>query len=420
MSERVAAIFTLGSTVGGCEFALRSIRREFGDACDLYFLYGKPFEGQREPTPVTALAELRRMAEFEGMRWMETVNTDGASIDHSYKDAVKLIRKVNEGGYSRVYVGVTGGTNAMVAALFHAAMSELRGDVVPLYVQGRENVSIGIFHAAGTRERIVVDRALELFATGQIGAAVVVARQLGSGGVAGFVRESLEALAKWDGFDYQQAAPLLQGLSARAEGFGVLPHLSGLAEVVRRLGERAGKVADLEAAYLRVEKFAEEYTRRGLGQRVREYGHYLPADALANARRRLVEASGAEAVLRSYRAVEIAVQARLFALGVHPSRLDWEAEPLMKHRENWEKKHGPPPAEVSFERGVRLLEMMSGEDFDDGVKDRRYLQNIRNHSYLEHGYVRVKVETGQECLARAERLCESILGRKLEVEHFAF
>jgi hypothetical protein len=420
MNSRVAAVFTLGNTHGGCEYALRWIAKECGDSFDVYFLYGKPFPGQPPPTPLDAWSTMRGMPEFARLGWEEAESTAAASIDASYHDAMKLIRRVNERGYARVYIGITGGTNAMVATLFHAAMTELQGEVVPLYVQGKQDVSIELFEAARTRERIVVDRVLDLFRSRRVQAAKQAAAELSGCGRSGFVKDAVTAFAAWDGFDYQTAATLFERLKDKAEGFEETAFLSPVARAVRTYGKFARKTADLEACYRDPDVYYQQCGTPGFLQKITAYGYLLPTDALANAYRRLEEGLETDAVLRAYRAVEIAVQSRLFARGVHPARVRWDLPPVSGVVPQWRDKHGEPPKEVSFERALQLLELLSGVPFQASAGDRLYIQNLRNHSYLEHGYVRVKAEAARSCAKKAEALCGEILGRRIELNSMRF
>lgn len=415
MSEprgEVAAVFSVGTTAGGCEFALRWILNERQDHPEIYFFYGEAERGQNS-APLSAVHSLLSNSEFANLPRGEQQATHAFSLDRAYADAVELVRKIESRGYRRVYLGITGGTNPMVAAVFHAALAELTGEVIPVYVQGSQGPggqpqSIEVVTGARSREAIHVERALALCRRGQLVAAKGSVESLAEQGRSGFLRRAVVALTRWDNFEYA-AVEDIRRLAERAGDFADDPVLDKLAGTVQRYAKLGRHLADMEAIFSRPEEFHKARTRRSWPDEVRNRAVWLPIDALANSWRRLQEGRATDAVMRAYRAGEIAVHCRLFAVGVHPSALAWAELPLASVAEAWRRERGALPDVVAFEEALELLSHLSGEDFSDIEEERRHLQSCRNSSYLEHGYQRVTEAAGEHVLRRANHLVERIL-----------
>jgi hypothetical protein len=98
------------------------------------------------------------------------------SIDQAYAEALELMQEINSRGFKRVYVGPTGGSNLMAAALFHAAMTELTGEVIPVYTQGKPTEagqqSIAFVTGVQTQESQRLRHVLRLCREGQLTAAI--------------------------------------------------------------------------------------------------------------------------------------------------------------------------------------------------------------------------------------------------------
>ena len=396
---RVAAVFCVGRTTGACEFALDEILAREAGSVHVYLFYGEPAEGQVD-SPVAAVARLHARPLGARVVFEVSRSTQAYSLDRAYSTALDFVREIQGRSYDRVYLGITGGTNPMIAALFHAGMIELHGDVIPIYVQskpltqsGGEQQSIEFISSPRTRDTLLLERALGLARDSRLPLAA--------------------ALAAWDDFRYT-AADDLKSLSERVQDFADDPHLMRLNGTIHRYASFARHCLEMESCFSDPDRFDADSRKAGWKARVENCAVWLPVDALANAGRRLSEGRYADALVRAYRAVEISIQNRLFALGVHPSHLNWEKVPLSSVREKFVGP-GDPPREVAFERGLELLGVLTGEEFAKTKTDRVKLQSARNLCYLEHGYSRIDRRSCDASLARARILCEEILGPAAEV-----
>jgi len=141
----------------------------------------------------------------------------------------------------------------------------------------------------------------------------------------------------------------------------------------------------------------------------------LIADTLENSLRRMREGRATDSILRSYRAVEVAVQARLLRNGINPWRPAWHnTAPEILCRFLSLMKATEPPRNISLYSGWTFLEA-TGQSFDPALTERRNdLQRSRNDSYLEHGYQRLDSADAERLNGYAAILCEEILGESLK------
>jgi hypothetical protein len=136
----IAAIFTLGNTEEQCLFALRRILEAEGRMPDLYILHGET-KVDGSPAPAESVGRLKTSLDALGVLRSEWKPTDAFSLDACMRDASELTALAAARPYIKVYLGITGGTNPMVAALFHAGMTALGDRAIPIYVRGQTGPS---------------------------------------------------------------------------------------------------------------------------------------------------------------------------------------------------------------------------------------------------------------------------------------
>lgn len=217
------------------------------------------------------------------------------------------------------------------------------------------------------------------------------------------------ALYLWDEFDYESSVRILRRLYEPAKVLSDDEHLSRLTALAIRLLEPGNRLC----ALLPVLRQA----RQGQVPVSSVAGHFplLVADALENASRRLDERRATDSVLRSYRAVEVAVQSRVLQNGINPWRPDWQAVEEQTMQGYLDLLNATqPPKDLALSTGLTLLEALGqalSEEKKRGLDD---LRQSRNHSYLEHGYQRLKVEDAWRLNGYAVSLCEDLLGSSLD------
>ncbi len=316
---KVAAIFPIGTSVGGAPDAIKQVlEKESG--LDVYLLPGEQ-GAPNTPDPQLFAEQIRDSISHSGINWISCDAVEPFDLQKTYSQIRSQLDKVAKHAYERVYVGVTGGTNPMNVSLFQAAMAYLHTEVVPLYVQARGMHWQSNFVASEIRDRVTAEDALATARTGQIRVAARLAEGLPRTVERWkFLRASLDALSGWDDFDYARAAQPLEHQARKSSDYLNDEMFAPLAATVSRIAPMARRMSDFTDQLVEPKNFDAVATALGWADCVTENGALVVADALANAKRRMDEHRYTDSVLRSYRAAECATQMRLLKLGIHPSQ----------------------------------------------------------------------------------------------------
>ncbi len=331
------------------------------------------------------------------------------NISEAYAQVRAFVTGISERNYDRVYVGITGATNPLVASLFQTAMAYLSCQVIPIYVQARGAVRVQLFLASDVRDRVNAEEALATARSGQIRVAARLAERLPPEGPWRFLRGALTALSFWDDFDYDQASTLEQQALKSAE-YARQPLLASVADTVTRLARVGGQMRGFTKEIRDQQNFCAAVTSEGWTARVLQSGLSLVADALANAHRRIVEGRFTDAVLRSYRAAECATHMRLLAVGIHPAKVDADPSVYERHR----AAGAPEAEELAFIAGLQFLASAGQLDLAPIWEHVRKLGSVRNHTYLEHGYQRVQSGQAQRCFELSLAICQHLAGPDID------
>lgn len=412
---KAAAIFPVGTSIGGCPDAIKHILKT-ESVLDVYLLAGTQAAADAAD-PQRFVEQIRNEISLPGVSRVACETVEAFNLSETYSDIRGYIAQIAALDYERVYVGITGGTNPMNASLFQAAMAYLRLEVVPMYVQAHGAIQVQNFVASDIRDRVAAEEALAAARSGQIRVASRLGERLPAVGVWKFLRESLNALSDWDDFDYQQAS---QTLRHQARQYGVYSGdqlLGPLVDTVARISANATRMSDFTRQIRDEQNFDSVATLPEWPRRVAEIGALLVADTLANANRRMVERRYTDSVLRSYRAAECATQMRLLAIRVHPARPN--ACPTEYRR------YVPPEApreggKLAFGKGLEFLRSAGQLEPAPPKESVRGLQDVRNHTYLEHGYVRVQQPQAQSCFTWALEICQALLGPDIRQKWLEF
>jgi CRISPR-associated protein (TIGR02710 family) len=404
---KTVLILTVGTTAEPLINAVDVAAKEEGDL-EIVLLYGRPFAGQR-PDPFTVAGQVRDYANRRGIRVIFAEIADPEDIEvclQAARMALRLARKAD-----RVIVNYTGGTKPMSAAAVHAALSEpFAGGLELRYVGGERRDETGRVtteamrvrreHRTATQETVA--RVIELLQAYEYEMALALTSNLPDEGRPGFLKRAVPLLHRWDRFDY--TAGLAHDLCRLADQAGVIvddPQLGGLAATVRRLCEPASEISRTVRQLGRLEQ--------GQPASVGNRGMCLiAADVLENAARCVSRGRWAEAILRCYRGVEVAVQGRLISIGVNPWKPEWES--MGDAKEEIRRVLGTLPQDLGVGTGMRVLEVLEGRALDGKLQDHlRDLQQLRNRSMLEHGFLSPAEGEARRCAAYAEELVECIL-----------
>ncbi|HXM45359.1 MAG TPA: hypothetical protein VN924_29250 [Bryobacteraceae bacterium] len=400
---RTAAIFPIGTSVGGCPDAIAEILKE-EPALEVYLLCGN--RGAPDaPDPHDFAAQIMEGIRDGRVTWAQFQAVEPFDMSVTYAQVRAFVAGISERNYDRVYVGITGAANPVVASLFQTAMAYLSCQVIPIYVQARGAVRVRHFLASDVRDRVNAEEALATARSGQIRVAARLAERLPPEGWK-FLRCSLTALSFWDDFDYSQAKQTLEHQARRSAEHAQQPMLAPLADTVTRIARVAGQMSSFANEICDVQNFCARVTSEGWAERALQGGSLLIADALANAQRRILEGRFTDSVLRSYRAAECATQTRLLAIGIHPAKVDACQGAYQRHR----AAGAPEAEELAFIAGLHFLASAGQLDFAPIEKRATNLSSARNHTYLEHGYQRVQSGQAQRCFELSLEICQHLAG----------
>jgi len=411
---KTALILTVGTTAEPLKKAIEEVRAACPADAELsvLLLYGRPFEGQK-PDPFEVASEVLEHARAAGIRARPWEIPDPEDLDRCLERVREALREVSS--CERVVANYTGGTKAMTAALVHAALTEnLAGELHLHYVGGavrdphgrvvREAMTLRSAPKTAVRRRL--EQALVALRGHRYELAVQLADPLPEVGRPGFFKRAAGVLQAWDGFAYEQAEQGLRAAAQQAQALEDDELLGGLARTLIRLRRVAWDVVKTLQALRALEQGgAEPGPVEGMA--------LLCADVLENGARCLAREQFNEAVLRGYRALEVAVQGALLAAGCNPWRPAWERLGE-EAREAVQRELGRLPSELALHAGLIAWRALTGSRLsEDEEKRLRDLQHTRNHSMLEHGYRACGEEYARRCLDVAGTLAARVLGREL-------
>ena len=380
----------------------------------VYLLYGRPLPNQH-PDPFQVAAEVRQHAENLGLKVQTCEISEPEDLDVCLSEMRSLLQGLS--GADKVIVNYTGGTKAMSAAIVHAALTtSFAGELELHYVGGsvrdkngrviREAMEIRRAAQTATQERM--ERILELMKEHRYELAAYLAEGLPEQGRSWFLKSASKALLLWDNFAYEEAATILRGLNQQAQILVDDPKLGRLAETVRRL---------VSEVITRILETVKAFRKWEIGDQVSislEGVQLLCADILENASRHLQRREWNEAVLRSYRALEAAVQGALALSGINPWRFE-----LNKLSEEQQQKVrmllGCTPKELTLYSGILTLQAVGGVQIGDG--EQKWLQDVqqtRNRSILEHGYRACGQADAERVFNYANEIAGWVLGSDLK------
>lgn len=408
-----ALVLSVGTTSEPLKKAVDEVAGE-GDVC-VYLIYGRPFSGQY-PNPFEIAQEVCEYVRGKGIRVEPREVPEPEDFEESLKVARQILGEVKN--YERIIVNYTGGTKAMSAALVHASLtSPLAGELELHYVGGQVRDKNGrvIREAMETRKQtrtLTHERMrLVLEAIGQYRYEIAnnLAELLPDVGKAGFVKRVSRFLLKWDSFDYEGAWHELRQIANQASALLDDREVGKVAETVRRFLSVTNLIVELVRKLRKLMQSGE-----GEGTPNLENFALLCADVLENAERCRAKKQFNEAVLRSYRALEVAIQGALLKEGINPWCPDWEriGDDL---KEKLEGQFGKLPQELALWTGLVTWKVLTGEVLSESEeKFLKDLQNTRNRCILEHGYYSCDERDAERCISYAQSLCERVLGLELK------
>ncbi len=409
-----ALVLTVGTTADPLKKAVEEAKMEAekeNASLTVYLLYGRPLPNQH-PDPFQVAAEVRQHAENLGLKVQTCEISEPEDLDVCLSEMRSLLQGLS--GADKVIVNYTGGTKAMSAAIVHSALTtSFAGELELHYVGGsvrdkngrviREAMEIRRAAQTATQERM--ERILELMREHRYELAAYLAEGLPEQGRSWFLKSASKALLLWDNFAYEEAATILRGLNQQAQILVDDPKLGRLAETVRRL------VSEVTTPILETVKAFRKWEISDRVSISLEGVQLLCADILENASRHLQRREWTEAVLRSYRALEAAVQGALALLGVNP----WRFELLPEQKEAIQEQLGYMPKELTLWSGIIVWQIVTDKRLDDEKqKCLKDIQQLRNRSILEHGYRACGQSDAERVFNYANEIAGWVLGSDLK------
>ncbi|MEJ5297973.1 MAG: TIGR02710 family CRISPR-associated CARF protein [Armatimonadota bacterium] len=409
-----ALVATVGNTPAPIVKAVEEVCSEENEV-HVFLIYGRPFDGQ-DPSPFDIAMQVADAARSLGATPHTPYQIDNPEeLDTCLAVTRQVFSEV--ASFERVVVNFTGGTKPMSAAAVHVALSSpISGQLFCDYTGGQtrekgtgrvvpEAMQLRRSERTWTDEQIRL--VIEALGSCNYPRASVLSSGLPDRGRASFVKEAAQSLALWDAFLYEEAANRLARQHAAANALLDDAEVESLAGCVLRLHE-AGRILAPAVRELRKAEHG------GIPSLSEEAQALLIADAVENSRRKLTSGEATEAVLRAYRAVEVATQMGLIRLGINPWRPDWKAlEPAICERIR-KRLRRDLPDQLALASGLDVLRecgFPASPDFDRNVRD---LQQMRNRSFLEHGYQSIGREDAIRLHSVAADLCAQLSGADLQ------
>lgn len=409
-----ALVLTVGTTAEPLKKAIKEVKTEAekeGASLVVLLFYGRPFRDQT-PDPFQIASEVYSHAKDLGISAQPCEMSQPEDLDVCLKEMTESLQDLV--GFDRIIINYTGGTKAMSAAVVHAALTmPFVGDLELHYVGGtvrdkngrviKEAMEIRRASQTATQERM--KRVLDLLSGHRYELASYIAEDLPAQGRAGFLRGVAKVFHLWDNFNYEDAQKGLWQLKQQADALANDPQLGTLAGTVQKL------VTQVVNPIVETIKAFRNWEQGNQVSVSPEGIQLLCADILENANRRLQRREWTEAVLRSYRALEAAVQGALVLSSINPWRFDVSQSQLSEvQRQAVQEQLGFSPKELTLHSGIVIWQIVSGKQLDEEQKKKlQDIQQTRNRSMLEHGFRSCERGDAEHCLEYAKELASWIL-----------
>jgi len=402
---RRALVITVGTT---SDPIVESIKKN--DVEVVYLVYGRPLSPNQDPNPFNVAYDAKLRAKEIGKPAIPIEIGDPENIDSCVSVFRELAKDMDE--FDEIIVNFTGGTKPMSAAAFHVFVTEaIPSKVVFEYVGGkirdksgrviREEMEVKKSYKTASEE--LVRKVISYMVECQFYFAKKFSELLPDR-TYGFLKKAAEAFWLWDSFEYERAVRTLNEIGKTAEtleniAFGPVP------ENVVKLRNVGNVVID---ALKKMRKCQNERVVVDV-----EGCHVLSLDTLINAERRLKTHEYAEAVLRAYRAIEVATQVKLLENNINPWKVEWvkisnyqEVLNLLGY-----KDEESAPKQLTLWNGLRILDFIKSRGLIDKIHDDlQFISQLRNNSKLEHGYSSISEENAKQVVEKALKVVKNIIG----------
>ena len=316
---RKALIITVGTTP---DPIIESIKKN--DVEVVYLVYGRPLSPDQDPNPFNVAYDAKLRAEKIGKLAIPIEISDPEDVD----SCVSVFRELAKDTYKfdEVIVNFTGGTKPMSAAAFYVFLTEMiPSRLVFEYVGGKVRNEHGrvtrmeVKKSYRTASEELFRKIISYIQNFQFFLAKELSKSLPEKSKYKFIKKAAEAFWLWDSFEYEKAIRILNEIGEVAKALIGEAAFNKIPENVVKLRNTGNIVV---RALRKMRKYQIE---KSIGDVKKCYT--LSLDAIANAERRLKTHNYTEAVLRTYRAIEIATQVKLLEKGINPWKVNWSKIP---------------------------------------------------------------------------------------------
>ncbi len=421
--DTVLLVMTVGTTLDPLVFSLEEELKHAGCLKVIAF-YGSALSSQKE-SPLEITTKLRARAIELGCKVDAKEISNPNDFDRAFREISEAFKNMVSGlGADKLVFNITGGTKAMACALAVTAVTMDVGLPMRLaYVGGEERDEAGrvygsmeISSSSTSFSRIREREAIRSLKSLDITQAFFYSEGLNDEGRAGFLKKACHAFYLWDSFQYKQSNQALAKLKKTAQAFIDDSEYSNVARMVLKIEPLSKDITDLInnlnklktkercIAGQNLEKFNTDPT-------FKESYLRIVGDCLENATRR-VGRIPVEAVMRAYRAIELAVKFDLIELKINPENPAWdEISEEVKSKANIENR----PPHIMLDMGIRLLRAMDFPLTEQAMNNIKGVQKMRNECYLEHGFAEISMDKAKHAIElTGEALSELLPGKNLD------
>ncbi|MDI6715979.1 MAG: hypothetical protein QME63_03420 [Actinomycetota bacterium] len=419
----VLLVMTVGTTLDPLIFSLEEELKQAG-VVKVLALYGAALPSQKE-SPLEVTTKLRARANELGCEFIAKEVSDPNNFDKAFHEISDVLRNLNfDTGIGELVFNITGATKAMASALAVAATTT---DVcLPMrfaYVGGNErdetgrvykSMELSSAHTAFTR--LKEQEAVRNLKALDFTRALLYSEKLQDRGRTGFLKQACHAFYLWDSFQYKQSNQVLAKLKRIAQAFLDDSEYSSIAQMVLKVEPLSKDITILinllnslkDKDQDKAQKKLEEFNSNPV---YKEAYLRIVADCFVNANR-YVEKIPVEAVMRAYRAIELAVKFNLIERKINPDNPAWdELSPVVIEKANIENE----PLFIMLDMGVRLLRAMDFPLTNQAMANIKDVQKMRNECYLEHGFAEVSKNKAKQAIElTGEALRELLPGKDLD------
>jgi len=405
--SKKALVFSVGTTADPIIHSIKDIMDSCDDLIDLYLVYGQSLPDQKGRQPVDVACHARDAAPKERTKAILKEIENPQDLNCCIYVFERVFSEITKSDATETIVNITGGTKTMAGALTLVAVQKAPVNLIFEYVGGERTDASGrvngqmikkTFNNTALREYLKAIR--PLVAEHSYARAATLADMLPPSGRAGFLKNSIHALLLWDNFQYREAFNRMPG-TRECDILAEDPDYCFITPTISRLRHNT-KILDVINAMHKLNNKQGNPTdfrdRFGIELLL------LVSDALENARRRITEKKYSDAVMRSYRSIEVATQVTsLKKYGISP----WNP-PSKVNAIDISDLIGPS-RNLALYSSCLLLQRLGGQ-FDVSItREISHVQENRNFCFLEHGYKNIDQAIAEKSVSSADTICKAIL-----------